>query len=90
MGLDVVPEVIERDVCSAGQAPTAPDDVDLQFLDQRGQKQRAVVGDAGAVRRQRRDVRDLHAASNRSMTFSQVARAAISWPERPHSRVWSG
>ena len=58
----VVAEVVERDV-GAARRPLRPraDDLDVDPLAQRGQQQRAVVGDPRALRRERRVVGDLHA-----------------------------
>ena len=57
--LRVVADVVEREVaCRAGHAPGAPHDLDLDPPLERRQQQRAVVGDPGALGRQRRVVGD--------------------------------
>jgi hypothetical protein len=84
VGLGVVADVVERDVAARPPACRAADDLDLDPLAKRRQEQRAVVGDARALRRQRRVVGDLH-PSSRSIAASHVTRSATALPARPHS-----
>ena len=72
----VVPYVVEGDVGLRSAAESAgARDLDVDPLLQRGEQQRAVVGDARARRRERRVVGDLH-ARRRSMARSQVSCSA--------------
>ena len=84
VGVGVVADVVERDVRVARRAgaPRSLHDAQVDALAQRGQEQRAVVGDARLLRRQRREIRQLH-ASSRSIARSQVTSAAIAFPARP-------
>src|SRR5207248_9454412 len=60
-------------------------DDDVDPLAHRGQKERRVIGDPRARRRQRRIVRNAHQDRRASMHASQVTCAAISLPARPHA-----
>ena len=82
--LRVVPDVVERDVRPArtGRAGGG-DDLDLDAPLERGQEERAVVGDAGALGRQRRVVRDLHAEQRGRSSRPTSRSPATALPARP-------
>ena len=79
----IVADVVEGDVGGHRPRPAAADNFDFDELLERGQKERAVVGDARPFGRQRRVVRDLH-ASRRWIVSSHETVRAISLPARPH------
>ena len=83
VGAGVVADVVERDVGLARRPPAAAlHDLDVDPLAELRQEQRAVVRDARALRRHRREVGELH-ESSLPIARSQVTSRAIALPARP-------
>jgi len=79
----VVAHVVHAEVDPARRPLATPlHDDDLAPLLQRGQEQRRVVGDAGALGRDRAEERHLH-ESSLSIARSHVTCSAIAFPARP-------
>ena len=89
VSLRIVADVVEGDVGLRRAAEAAGSgDLDVDPLLERGEQQRAVVGDARARGRQRGVVGDLH-ARRRSIARSHVSCSATWRPACPHVRASS-
>ena len=85
----VVADVVDGEVDPA-RRPLRPalHELDVDVLAQRGQEERRVVRDPGALRRHRREVGDLH-ASSLAIARSQVTSSASCLPAAPNAAASS-